>query len=96
VIERLSVGRPAATTHGDPLPSKWAEGFAVLPGFGDSAHYFTRDVPRVCSIDGVLTLITPVSTACGHARFEFKSARLMERGAFPTCGHCAAARGGHK
>ncbi|WP_213308231.1 hypothetical protein [Paraburkholderia sacchari] len=93
-MERLVLGRPAPIPHGDPVPANWAEGFAVLPGFGDSAHYFTRDVPRVCSIDGVLTLITPVSTACGHHRFEFRTAKLVAPGAFLTCRHCAAARGG--
>lgn len=93
MIERLTLGRPAAGSHGEPVASTWSEGFAVLPGFGDSAHYFVRDVPRVCSIDGVLTLITPVSTACGHQRFEFRTAKLMEVGGFQRCAHCAAARG---
>ena len=93
-MERLVLGRVAPIAHGEPVPSTFTEGFSVLPGFGDSAHYFTRDVPRVCSIDGVLTLITPVSTACGHQRFEFRTAKLMEAGKFQMCGHCAAARGG--
>lgn len=96
MIERLTFGRPAPIACGEPVPSNWMEGFAVLPGFGDSAHYFRRDVPRVCSIDGVLTLITPISTVCGHQRFETKTAALMEIGAFPRCRHCATARGDSK
>ncbi|PXW23392.1 hypothetical protein [Paraburkholderia caballeronis] len=92
-MERLALGRPAPINSGAPVSADWKEGFAVLPGFGDAAHYFTRDVPRVCSFDGMLTLITPVTTACGHERFEFRTARLMEPGAFLTCRHCAAARG---
>lgn len=95
-MERLALGRPAPTTYAEEVPATWTAGFAVLPGFGDAAHHFTRDVPRVCSIDGVLTLITPVTAACGHTRFEFKTVHLRERGAFPKCMHCAAARGGEQ
>lgn len=93
-MEKLALGRPAPIQHGPEVPHSWIAGFAVLPGFGDSAHWFTRDVPRVCSIDGVATIITPVSTACGHERFEFKTSRLREVGAFKKCMHCAAAHGG--
>jgi hypothetical protein len=88
-MERLVFGRPSAIAPGDPVPSNWTEGWAALPGFGDCAHYFRRDVPRVCSVDGVLTLITPVTTACGHGRFELKTSALMEVGAFPKCLRCA-------
>lgn len=88
-MERLVFGRPSAIPPGDPVPSDWAEGWAALPGFGECAHYFRRDVPRVCSVDGVLTLITPVTTVCGHGRFELKTSALMEVGAFPKCMRCA-------
>lgn len=92
-MERLTLGRPSATPLGEQVPANWTEGFAVLAGFGDCAHHFRRDVPRVCSIDGVLTLITPVATVCGHVRFELKTAALVEVGAFKKCMRCVAARG---
>lgn len=88
------LGRPAPISLGAPVANDWKKGIAVLPGFGDSAHYFTRGIPRVCSFDGVLTLITPVVTACGHTRFEFRFVSLTERGEFEVCQRCAAARGG--
>ncbi|KWI90174.1 hypothetical protein WM08_15055 [Burkholderia ubonensis] len=93
-MERLILdGRVHDVPPGRPVPTQWREGYAVLAAFGRRAHWFHREAPRAVSIDGVPMLITPVSTACGHTRFEVGPVGLLERGEFEVCQRCAAARG---
>ncbi|KVL59276.1 hypothetical protein WT01_15725 [Burkholderia cepacia] len=93
-MERLILdGRIADVPAGHPVALQWREGYAVLAAFGRRAHWFRREPPRAVSIDGVPQLVTPVSTACGHTRFEVGPAGLLERGEFEVCQRCAAARG---
>lgn len=93
-MERLFIDGPLPDTYpGASVPAHWTEGYAVLLAFGRRAHWFRREAARPVSIAGVPQLITPVSTACGHTRFEVGTAGLHERGQFEICQRCAAARG---
>ncbi|KVN08209.1 hypothetical protein WT09_30770 [Burkholderia stagnalis] len=87
-MERLILdGRVHDVPPGRPVPTQWREGYAVLAAFGRRAHWFHRGAPRAVSIDGVPQLITPVSTACGHTRFEVGPRRARRRR--PSACRCA-------
>jgi hypothetical protein len=92
-MERLIAGRISANPAGRAVALDWTEGWAVLPAFGEKAHWFRREAARAVSIDGVPQLVTPVATACGEVRFETLSVGLRFMAGFTKCMRCEAARG---